>query len=292
MKSLPMLLSSFALTVSTGAFALDEVVTYGINNFGASGAAYCGSATLSSHSVHSATASAFRAPFTALTAAGAWDNADALTNASVTSQWLSDSSKLASGADETNSKGADDADVFYIHTHGSHVSAGASQYTSLVMGSSASPVCSVRTDSHMLFGQAGNDNDIAVVKACQSGDYDVFVNGGYFALNENGSQQRLWNGFHGDSSCGAHVTAYAGTYAWISFAEGAGENWLDLAYDNDAGADTDDCPTSIAFGETSAKRESLYEHGGFLDRKDTGSKTAATMWYYRGCDPSGGRVLP
>jgi hypothetical protein len=292
MKTLAILGAAIAITVAPRARALDEVVTYGINNFGSSGAAYCGSATLSSHSVHTTTADAFRAPFSTYRTFGLWDDADALTGTSVTSPKLSDSSKIASGADGVDHTGADDADVFYIHTHGSHVSSGASQYTSLVMGSSASPVCSVRTDSHMKFGGAGNDSDIAVVKACQSADYDVFVNRGYFSMNDGGSAQRLWNGFHGDSSCGSHVTSYVSSYAWSSFAEGVGENWLDLAYDDDAGADTDDCPASIAFGDTRAKREALYEHGGFLDRKDTGTKSAATYWYFRGCDPSGGRVLP
>lgn len=292
MKFLPLVGVAFVLTAATQAHAVNEVVSYGIANFGSSGAAFCGGATLGSHAVHTATADAFRAPFSLLKTSGKWDDVDSLTNANVTSNWLSDSSKIASGADQTDHKGADDADVFYIHTHGSHTSSGASQFSSLVMGSSASPVCTARTDSHMLYGKSGGDNDMAVVKACQSADYDVFVNKGYFSMNENASQQRMWNGFHGDSSCGAHVTAYVTAYVWWSFAEGAGENWLDFAYDNDAAADSDDCPASIVFGDTGAKREALYEHGGFLDRKDTGNKTAATYWYFRGCDPSGGRVLP
>lgn len=292
MKILPIFGAAVALTLASQAHALNEVVSYGINNFGSSGAAYCGGSTLSSHSVHTSTAAAFRAPFSALKVVGSWDDVDAVTGTSVTSGLLSDASKVASGADQTNHSGADDADVFYIHTHGSHTSSGASQYSSLVMGSSASPVCTVRTDSHMLFGQSGNDSDIAVVKACQSADYDVFVNGGYSQMQENGSQQRMWNGFHGNSSCGAHVTAYVGVYALMSFSEGAGENWMDLAYDDDAGANNDDCPASIVFGDTRAKREALYEHGGFLDRKDTGNKSASTYWYFQGCDPSGGIVLP
>jgi hypothetical protein len=296
MKNLAILGALFALTSASSALALDEVTTYGINDFGSSGAAYCGGASLSSHAVHTSTANAFRAPFSTYRSLGLWDDADAVTGLSVTSQKLSDSSKIASGADGTDHTGADDADVFYIHTHGSHVSSGASQYTSLVMGSSASPVCSLRTDSHMKLGGpvagAGGDADIAVIKACQSADYDVFVNGGYFSMVTPGGSQRMWNGFHGNSSCGSHVTSYVSSYASSSFAEGAGENWLDLAYDDDAGTDTDDCPVSIVFGDTRAKREALYEHGGFLDRKDTGTKNAATYWYFRGCDPSGGRVLP
>jgi hypothetical protein len=296
MKNLAYLAAAITLAAAPRAHALDEVITYAINDFGSNGAAYCGSSSLSSHTVHTSTAAAFRAPFSALRTFGFWDDADAVTGTSVTSPKLSDSSKIASGADGTDHAGADDADVFYIHTHGSHVSSGASQYSSLVMGSSSSPVCSVRTDSHMKLGGpvsgAGSDADIAVIKACQSADYDVFVNGGYFAMVTTGGSQRMWNGFHGDSSCGGHVTSYVSSYAAASFAEGVGENWLDVAYDDDSGADTDDCPVSIVFGDTRAKREALYEHGGFLDRKDTGTKTAATYWYFRGCDPSNGRVLP
>ena len=292
MKIHPIVAAALAMTAASQAFALNEVVSYGIANFGSSGAAYCGGATLGSHAVHTATADAFRAPFSALKLASMWDDVDSLTNASVTSAQVSGSTKIASGADQADHKGSDDADVFYIHTHGTHTSSGASQFSGLVMGSSASGVCTAKTSDHMLFGKNGNDNDMAVVKACQSADYDVFVNGGYFAMNENSSQQRLWNGFHGDSSCGAHVTAYVSAYSWLSFAEGAGENWLDLAYDDNAAIDSDDCPASIAFGDSQAKREALYEHGGFLDRKDTGNKTAATYWYFRGCDPSSGRVLP
>jgi hypothetical protein len=36
----------------------------------------------------------------------------------------------------------------------------------------------------------------------------------------------------------------------------------------------------------------MYANGGWLDRKNTGTKSASTIFYISGCDPSNGRVLP
>ena len=102
----------------------------------------------------------------------------------------------------------------------------------------------------------------------------------------------MWNGFHGDSSCSSATEVNALVYAWSSFTDGAGENWLDLFYDDSSSADSDDCPTSIVMGATAAARMSMYTHGGWLDRKATGSKTSSTLVYIGGCDPANGRVLP
>ncbi len=48
---------------------------------------------------------------------------------------------------------------------------------------------------------------------------------------------RMWNAFHGNSSCGNHVKRYVED----SLYNGVGENWLDEAYDWDWGSNNDDC---------------------------------------------------
>ena len=280
-----------ALTLLSGAaLAANEVVVYGIANFG--GAGQCGSSDMT-HSVHTSTAAAFRNQFSFMQSLGLWDEVYTRNNSSARGSYFEDLSKQASGQDTAANAGADDVDVVYVHTHGGHSVSPA--YSSLSMGNSSYD-CSVRTDQDMLFGNvAGNgDLDIAVVKACQSADYDTWLNGGYRQQFTNATSSfTMWNGFHGDSSCGGHVTDYVGDYTASSFNNGVGENWLDEAYD---GAfwpwETDDCPVSIVMGDSRAKRVHMYEWGGFRDRENTGNKTGSTYFYISGCDPDHGRALP
>ena len=281
--------------VSSEAYALDEVHTYGIANFG--GTNQCGSSGMT-HTVHTATASAFQSPFGFLKTLGLWDEISSRNNSLARGSYFTDSSKSATctcsgvcscvGDDMADDSGADDADVIYVHTHGGH-NPKSPAYSSLSMGN-ASYDCSVRTDQNMQFGASGGDLDIAIIKACQSGDYDVWLNGGYRQqITTSSSSLTVWNAFHGDSSCGNHVTDYVADYSWSSIFNGVGENWLDEAYDS-SGAD--DCPVSIVFGGSSSARVNMYEYGGFADRKNTGSKTGSTIFYIAGCDPDNGRTLP
>ena len=99
----------------------------------------------------------------------------------------------------------------------------------------------------------------------------------------------MWNAFHGDSSCGSHVTTYVGNYSKSSFDKGVGENWIDLAYRNDS---DDDCPVSIVFGETEPQREYMYESGGFSNRKDTGIKNNSSIYFVAECRPTNGSPMP
>ena len=284
----------FALTISGGASA-QEVHTYGIANFG--GAGQCGSAS-QTHSVHTSTAAAFQAPFSFMQGFGLWGEVWGRNNSLARGSHFTDTTKSATctcsglcscaGDDLASNAGADEADVIYVHTHGGH-SASSPANSSLLMGNSSFD-CSVRTDQNMRFGEAGGKLDIAVIKACESGDYDVWLNGGYRQqITTSTSSLTVWNAFHGDSSCGGFVTDYVGDYASESLSDGVGENWLDEAYDS-WGAD--DCPVSIVFGSTPSARANMYEYGGFMDRKNTGSKTGSTIFYIAGCDPDGGRVLP
>lgn len=270
------------------AMAARETHVYGIANFGGSG--QCGSSSMT-HPVHVDTAAAFASWFTALKTAGLWEDVRIRDNSSARGSYFTDKSKSGScsctGDDAHADFGADDADVIYVHTHGGHSESPA--FSSLSMGNSSYD-CSVQTDQNMLWN---SDLDLAVIKACQSGDYDTWKNGGYRqAFTKQNSVFRMWNAFHGDSSCGDHVTAYVKWYVESSTYDGVGENWLDAAYDDNSGDGNDDCPVSIVIGETHNKRVSLFENGGWKDRKDTGSKTGSTYFYFKGCAPSSGRKLP
>jgi len=271
------------------ALALEEVQLYGIANFGGSGE--CGSPG-QTHSVHTSTAAAFGANFTILSAIGLWDQISTINNTSARGSYWTDSTKATAcscTADDLRAGyGTDDADVVYVHTHGGHRTS--TDYSSSLLMGTSSYDCSVRTSENMLFD---SDLDIGVIKACQSGDYDVWSHGGYRQqFTTTASSMRVWNAFHGDSSCGAHVTAYVGLYSLASNYNGVGENWIDAAYDDDPGADSDDCPVSIVMGSSSSNRELMFEYGGWKDRKSTGNKTGSTYYYMGGCDPSHGVQLP
>jgi hypothetical protein len=268
------------------AHALNEVQVYGIAQFGGSG--QCGSSGMT-HTVHTSTASAFRGTFDLLSLLGLWNTAHTRNNSSARGSYFTDASKAGSCACSANDlaadAGVDDADVIYVHTHGGHSTSPA--YSSLSMGNSSYD-CSVRTDQNMLLGNG--DLDIAVIKACQSADYDTWANGGYRQqITNSTSGFTMWNGFHGDSSCGSHVTSYVSDYSSSSISNGAGENWLDEAYDTSG---DDDCPVSIVMGSSSSARRNMYEYGGWLDRKNTGNKTGSTIFYIAGCNPDNGRTLP
>ncbi|WP_434300448.1 hypothetical protein [Corallococcus exiguus] len=280
--------AALALLLPAAALA-NETHVYGIANFG--GAGQCNA---DSHSVHTKTAAAFANYFNTLISSGLWTDVRTINNSSARTDLWTDASKgaAADAKDTQLNAGVDDADVLFVHTHGGHSEANLRSW--LVMGTNAD-ACSAVTDTHMSLGN-GKLN-IAVVKACQSGDYQVWKQGGYrTSLVTPTSGFSMWNAFHGNSSCGNFVTDYVKRYVANSRGDGAGENWIDEAYDWDDGsdnvADNDDCPVSIVFGETKAQRVAMFEAGGWRDRKPTGRKVASTIFYVGGCDPSGGQILP
>jgi hypothetical protein len=294
------LTGALCVLASGRAQAADEVQVYGIANFG--GAGQCGTSDMT-HSVHTATAAAFRAPFDLFKLASLWDETATINNSSAKGSLFQDASKKATGADTALDTGADEADVIYLHTHGNHTGPSIDTsvfppklvgpaFSKLSMGNS-SFTCGARTDTDMLWGQSGGDLDIAVIKACQSGDHEVWSFGGYNSMQSSSGSLSMWNAFHGDSSCGGNVTDYVGDYAATSMSNGVGENWIDDAYD---GAfwpwEDDDCPVSIVWGSSKSVRKNMFENGGFRDRKDTGSKSGSTYFFVAGCDPDHGSKLP
>ena len=265
--------------------AAHETHSYGVAQFGGSGE--CGSSG-STHTVHEDTSDAFDDVFDDMQSDGIWDSSYMRDNKLCRGSYWEDASKQASGDDLRSNYGVDEADVVFIHTHGGHTTGSA--YRSFLSMGNSSYDCSVRTDDDMLWDA---DLDIAVVKACQSGDYDVWLNGGYRQeYVDRDGQMRMWNAFHGDSSCGNHVKRYVEDYAEDSIYNGVGENWLDEAFDIDWGSNNDDCPSSIVFGSSSGNRDSMYEYGGWRDRKNTGTRSGSTFYSISGCDPSNGRTLP
>ncbi|MFY2559453.1 hypothetical protein ACN469_17605 [Corallococcus terminator] len=275
-----------ALLLPAAALA-NETHVYGIANFNGAASGQC---SAESHSVHTKTAGEFASYFTSLVNAGQWTDVRTLNNTSARADLWTDASKgsAANAKDTQANAGVDDADVLFVHTHGGHNESALQSW--LVMGSNADS-CSAITDVHMSLGN-GKLN-IAVVKACQSGDYQVWKQGGYrTSLVTSTSQFTMWNAFHGNSSCGNFVKRYVKRYVAHSKTTGVGENWIDEAYDRDIGKDNDDCPVSIVFGDTKAKRVAMFESGGWKDRHNTGAKVASSIFYVGGCDPSGGQKLP
>ena len=272
---------------------VDEVHVYGVAKNG--GTHECLTAA-KSHDMHTLTATAFSAWFSGLVGLGEWDDVRANNDSDCWGRLWTDASKSAScgcvASDSADRFGVDDADVLFIHTHGGH-SATAS---TLTMGNDYD-TCAASTSTHMKFN---DDLQIAVIKACESGNYEVWYDDPANSTDNttyrtqfttSSSQFSVWNAFHGTSSCGTHVVWYVTTYAMESSYNGVGENWIDEAYDDNR-ANEDDCPVSIVFGSSSSNRNLMFEYGGWLDRKDTGSKTASSYFRISGCDPAAGIVLP
>jgi len=277
-----------ALLFAPLAGAVDEVQVHGVANFRGSSEGEC---SASSHSVHTKTANTFAATFNTLKNSGKWDQVIYQHNKSTEGRYWKDTSKSPTGNDDALDKGVDETDIAYIHTHGSSDQTNRN-WVSLLMGNN-STTCSIHSNSLMLWGaNAASDLDIMVAKACQAGQYEVFVKNGFFHMRTSTSPLSMWNSFHGDSSCGNFVNRYVEDYADHSVYDGAGENWLDEAYDNRILKDRDDCPTSVVFGSSKSARTSMFKYGGWKDRKDTGNKTGATMWYISKCDPDNGMKLP
>jgi len=277
------LLTLALVALPTSVHAANEMHAYGVANFG-TGYSCSGAKT---HSVHNGTPDDFAEVFSEMKSDGKWDDVRVHKNTSVRGINFTDAGKVSGGLDDQDLSGADDADVMFIHTHGKHSE---SQVASWLSMGNAYYDCKVRTDSNMRWN---SDLEIAVVKACQSGDYKVWQDGGYMAqFSTAASQLTMWNAFHGNSACGFWTGSHVSDYAWDSQLDGVGENWLDEFYTEWIGSDNDDCPVSIVMGSDSSARDHQFENGGWRDRKATGTKTGSSYYYIGDCDPEKGVRLP
>lgn len=279
-------LAAATLLAGTGVHA-NEVQVSGVANF--RGASY-GECSAESHDVHTETAAAFAQVFTSMVSQGTWSEVITHNNKDVEGRHWTDGGKSSAGRDEQTNWGADETDVLYLHTHGGHNEAEA--YVAFLMGDSAY-ACTVNSRDHMSWGNLGADLDIAVIKACQAGDFKVWQAGGFWRMIKAGTSNTLsmWNSFHGDSSCGSNVTSYVEDYSEDSVNDGVGENWLDEAYDSGWFGD-DDCPTSIIFGPDATANANYYTYGGWRDRREGNVKNYSTIYYMSECEPSNGIELP
>lgn len=294
------------------ALADQEVTVYGVANFGDTGE--CGGG-FASHARHVTSAANFRAPFDDLLALGQWDECNTVNNLAARGTYFTDPAKGSTtdhsccqayqpstcsceGKDGQSATGADQGDVFFIHTHGgsTHVDEPGNSTGKAFMGlqmGNESYDCRPRSHEDWEFGNGtAGDLEIAVVEACQSMDYEVWDAGGHYEFTQHTGVFTMFNAYHGNVSCSDARTAEIGDYSEASVHDGAGDNWLDMMYSNSASADSDNCPVSVVLGHVAADRDHMYTWGGWLDREDTGTKDASTIYYIGGCDPGGGSILP
>jgi hypothetical protein len=273
----------------------DNARAYGISNFG--GVNQCGSSG-QTHSAHSDSAAAFKAQMSFMTQFQLWGGTTQISSGNAGSNLFTDPTRSGqcscSQQQDASFFGLDSSPVAYIHTHGGHATAGKGKSFFLMGNNTGGNNCFTGTDTNFLFGDPAGAGklEIAIVKACQGADFDVFSQGGYRAMVPANSRFQVYNGFHGDSSCGGFVSSYVQEYVANSFGDGVGENWLDSAYDYDFFGN-DDCPSSIVYGNSKSARQTMFANGGFIDRKLTNaSKIGSTYFFVAGCAPLNGRKLP
>ncbi|MEO6576272.1 MAG: hypothetical protein ABIP89_20640, partial [Polyangiaceae bacterium] len=277
-----------AVLAASSADAADNARSYGIANFGMPG--QCGTPGMT-HPVHVATAKAFTDQFFWMKQVQFWGTTSNTFNSGAGANLFTDPARQATCASNNNNvcsandntqAGIDNVAVSFVHTHAGHNPSSNSFFS---MGNTSSG-CNAATDTNFLLGDTATAgaSEIAVMKACQGADLGVWQGGGYKKMVQNSSRFSMWNGFHGDSSCGGSTADYVADYAASSMVEGAGENWIDDAFDSDSSGD--DCPVSIVFGNTKANRKAMFTHGGFGDRKLTNvSKSGSTYFFVSGCKP-------
>ncbi|MFT3767049.1 MAG: hypothetical protein QM820_16245 [Minicystis sp.] len=285
---------------AASALADNEMVVYGVSNFGGTGE--CSGDPLPSFSTEVDT---IRSRFDGWIAAGDWDVARSFKNTGLDKIDLADSTKLTGGADSSSPGGIDSTDVGFVLTHGAAEWSSGRVYSRWVMGSDSYGSgswtdCRVFTDTDVSWGNGGtNDLEIFISRACQSAQYEVWRAGvtdatvpAYFAVRTTSGTLSTYLGFHGDAYSGASHVTEMDNFVQHSLHDGIGENWIDYLYDPDPGANDDQCPSAIVFGSTATARDHMYTWGGFRDREDTGTKGVATYYYIKGCDPLNGQALP
>jgi hypothetical protein len=208
--------------------------------------------------------------------------------------WTDAGKKPSLGDDEDDAEGADFADVALLNTHGGHIHEAAGYYSYFTMGDAGSG-CSPNTRDDIRLGNDGGDLEIAILAACQSGQYDVWTDGGYFDVRASDGTFNTWLAFHGNSFDGSTDVDRFEDYLEDSFENGLGDNWLDELYRNPVGADNEQCPIAIVFCEDESDCDSQFDWGGFKDRFKVAiadTKSISKYFYLGGCDPGAGPHLP
>jgi len=270
----------------------NEVVAFGVSTFDqCSGESVPELLTLTS---------TLRDQFTAWQNDGLWDKVTRHSNASVDKIDWADASKVSNAADGADPAGADHADVAFLATHGARVTnENGRAYSRFVMGDgwagpgTAWEDCRVFTDRDVSWGNTGGDLEIVIAFACQSVDFGVWTSTKrYFPMVTTNGAFSTYLGFHGVTYASAANVAALGDFLAQSLNDGIGDNWLDFMYDPRNQNDDSQCPTVITFGASTEQRKSMFQFGGFSDRKNTGLNTGATFHYVSGCDPAHSDALP
>lgn len=287
---------ALSLTVLLGGDARgsNEAVAYGVSNFDSLGE--CGPA-LGDRPNMVTMSTAFHNQFTTWKNQGLWDKATLYTNKQVAWTDWTDASKLGGGADSVDPDGADHADVAFLATHAGRKITGGRYYSEFVMGydwDGSVPGCRLYTDSDALWGNSGGDLEIVVTFGCQSADYAVWKgsgnNRGYDPIRTTDGAFSTYLGFHGNSvSSNSDSPVMFKSFVAQSLNNGIGDNWVDFLHDISGNTQ---CPTAIIFGSSSDLHRSMYDFGGFADRKNTGQNTGSTFFYIKGCAPQGSAALP
>lgn len=292
-------LAALAITLGAGGALANEMVVYGVSNFGGTGE--CSGDDLPSFSTEVDT---IKGRFDDWIASGDWTSSRSFKNTGVDKIDIADAAKLSGGADTADPGGIDHVDVGFLLTHGA-AEWGSRVYSRWVMGSNSYGSgswtdCRVFSDTDVSWGNSGsNDLEVFISRSCESAQYEVWRAGvtdpaepAYFSVRTSTGTLSTYLGFHGDAYSGASHVTEMDNYVQHSLHDGIGENWLDYLYDPDPGANDDQCPSAIVFGSTATLRDHMYTWGGFRDREDTGTKGAATYYYVKGCDPLNGQALP
>ena len=206
---------------------------------------------------------------------------------------FADSSMVTWGADNVDLEGTDWADVLFFRGHGSHTCSSTYGYYSSFSMDNSTNTCTVNTKNHVRWAEGGANEELNqfVAFACQSGQYCVWENDGYHLANPNsGTYFAVWNAFHGNGAAKTNDGDRYYNYITTAWANGIGEDFVDMFTEIKTGADNDLCAVSIIFGIDEAKQDHIFTWGGFRDHDDPES-TADSGFYSVPCDPASGPAL-
>lgn len=98
-------------------------------------------------------------------------------------------------------------------------------------------------------------------------------------------------GYHGISSDNNSQVGALEDYVNAAKLNGAGGYWLTYRYMNPIGANNDQCPTVMIWGEDSDARDDFYAYGGIDDRIGVGAHNGWAVYAIGGCNPDAGDEL-
>jgi hypothetical protein len=223
-----------------------------------------------------------------------WDQTENRTNAFVDGRDWTDSALETWGADDDDPNGSDFAEVAMLCGHGgsnAHVN------SFFLMGDDdTGEDCTPETDDNIRIGDtSGGDLEVAILGTCESAQWSVWHDTGYFDTNLVDGSFDTWLGFHGVSYDSSNDTDRFEDYVTDSFANGLGDNFIDELHRNPIGGDNEQCPAAVIFCEFESDCDTQFDFGGFDDRHkvaSTDSKLLSKIYFVGNCDPADGIAMP